>query len=107
MSVVFLEKAFWGFLGLVAALITVIYRLFATILNSRIENIEKKLIETTNKKNEEFREMEKKMVFIEKELLSLKNHETKHSELQIKLMKEISKKIDTHAPHIWENLGND
>jgi len=73
MTAVFLEKAFWGFLALVGALILVIYRLFNSTLQKDLQinkiNIKSELIKECEEKiDNKFINLESKISRIKKEL---------------------------------------
>lgn len=112
MSAVFLEKAFWGFLALVTALITVIYRLFNGSLNKDLDLRENKLEIRLEKKFEdklveEIKNFNEKYEHLEKQLLSLKNHENNNSKIQVKLLKQLLSKLDKNNPNIFEELDHE
>lgn len=101
MSVLFLEKAFWGFLALVAALIAVIYRLFNGGLNKDLDLRESKLESRLEKQFNE------KCSHLESQMESLKNHENNNAKMQIRILRQVLSKLDKQAPTIFENLDND
>ena len=73
MTAVFLEKAFWGFLALVFALLGVVYKLFNSSLNLKLENnkntIKEEIREHCEEKtNTKFIVLESKIHQIKKEL---------------------------------------
>lgn len=90
MSTVFLEKAFWGFLALVGALIVVIYRLFNSTINKDLQ------LQKNEIKSEIEKEVEARFILIEKEINfiqnNIKKNEANSVELQLKFLKEILEK---------------
>jgi len=96
---IFYEKAFWGFLALVVALIAVIYALFKGGFNKDIIISNSKLEEKLTKKfNEDYlsriRDLEISFNEFKVELESFKRHEDNNSKIQIALTKKLLKKMD-------------
>lgn len=96
---IFYEKAFWGFLGLVVALIVVIYTLFKGGFNKDVIISNNKLEEKLTKKfNEEYlsriKYLERSFSEFKLELESFKRHEDNNSVIQIALTKKLLKKMD-------------
>lgn len=102
MSAVFLEKAFWGFLALVAALIAVIYRLFNGSLNKDLELRENKLELRLEKKFED--KLTREVKKLQDQMEALKRHETNNAKLQINLLRQLLAKLDKSHPDIFDDI---
>lgn len=96
---VFYQTAFWGFLGLVGALIVVIYKLFGGKLDT---DLQLKLAITKDQLKEHFKKeytdqiekLEEKVDKMSNELASFKRHEDSNSKIQVDLTKKLLKKLD-------------